>query len=61
MDAVPRLNKIATILEQGGSVFVNFAPPEISAAIATSEAPYDGVVFEMEHNPLDINNLRHCL
>ena len=61
MDTGPRLNKIIASLEKGDPVFVNFAPPEIGAAIATTDAPYDGVVFEMEHNPLDFNNLRHCL
>jgi len=29
--------------------------------MAIGDAPYDGVVIEMEHNPLDFNGLRNCL
>ena len=29
--------------------------------MAVGGAPYDGVVFEMEHNPYDIQLLRDCM
>src|SRR4030081_1657965 len=35
--------------------------PAIRAAQAIAAAPYDGVVFEMEHNPYDIRTLRDCM
>src|SRR5262249_56629475 len=48
-------------VEQGQPAFVTFSAPEIGAAQSIGAAPYDGVVFEMEHNPYDITQLRHCL
>jgi 4-hydroxy-2-oxoheptanedioate aldolase len=42
-------------------VLGTFAPVEISTAINVSAAGYDVVVFEMEHQPYDISNLRNCL
>ena len=61
MAETPRLNAAIRALEQGKSAFVTFSAPEISAAQAINAAPYDGVVFEMEHNPYDIRGLRDCL
>jgi len=49
------------VLEQGKPAFVTFSAPEIGAAQAIAAAPYDGVVFEMEHNPYDIRLLRDCM
>jgi 4-hydroxy-2-oxoheptanedioate aldolase len=61
MAEIPRLNGVIRALEQGQSAFVTFSPAEIGAAQAINAAPYDGVVFEMEHRPYDIRSLRDCL
>ena len=56
-----RLNKIIQALEEGKPAITTFAGPSVDNAIAVSSAKYDGVVFESEHNPYDIKELRHCL
>src|SRR6476620_8498957 len=61
MADIPRLNPAIRALETGNPAFVTFSPPEIGAAQAIAAAPYDGVVFEMEHNPYDIRSLRDCM
>src|SRR5215471_12800786 len=61
MADIPRLNGAIKALESGKPTFVPFSPGEISSALTISGAPYDGVVFEMEHNPYDIKALRDCL
>ena len=61
MAETPRLNGVIRALEQGKSAFVTFSPAEIGVAQAINAAPYDGVVFEMEHRPYDIRSLRDCL
>lgn len=61
MTEIPRLNAAIRALEQGAPTFVAFAAAEIGNALSVSGAPYDGVVFEMEHNPYDVATLRHCL
>jgi 4-hydroxy-2-oxoheptanedioate aldolase len=61
MAETPRLNGAIRALEQGQPAFVTFAPPEIGAAQAINAAPYDGAVFEMEHNPYEIRVLRDCM
>jgi 4-hydroxy-2-oxoheptanedioate aldolase len=61
MAEIPRLNGAIKALEQGTPAFATFAPPEIGAAQAIAAAPYDGAVFEMEHNPYDIRLLRDCM
>ncbi|CAG0945621.1 4-hydroxy-2-oxoheptanedioate aldolase [Anaerolineae bacterium] len=61
MSDLPRLNGVIKTFLEGKPAFVSFAQPEISAAIALSELAYDGVVFEMEHNPYDIKTLQDCL
>ena len=61
MAETPRLNGAIRALEQGKPAFVTFSAPEIGAAQAINAAPYDGVVFEMEHNPYDIRVLRDCM
>ena len=61
MAEIPRLNSAIKALEQGKRAFVTFSAPEIGAAQALAAAPYDGVVFEMEHNPYDIRLLRDCM
>ena len=56
-----RLNNVIRALESGQIPITTWAPPSIESAVAISTAPYDGVVFEAEHNPYDITTLRHCL
>jgi 4-hydroxy-2-oxoheptanedioate aldolase len=61
MAETPRLNGVIRVLEQGKPAFVTFAAAEIGVAQAVGAAPYDGVVFEMEHRAYDIRALRDCL
>lgn len=61
MAEIPRLNGVIRALEQGQVAFTTFATAEIDNALALSTSAYDGVVFEMEHNPLDMRGLRDCL
>jgi 4-hydroxy-2-oxoheptanedioate aldolase len=61
MAELPRLNGIIRALEQGQPCFTCFSPAEVDSAVAFSTSKYDGVVFEMEHNPWDGRALRDCL
>lgn len=61
MAEIPRLNGVIRALEQGQVALTAFSPTEVNSAIAMSTAKYDGVVFEMEHNPYDIRTFRDCL
>ena len=61
MAATPRLNKVIRALESGEIPVSVFAPPTIDSAVAFSAAPYDGIIFEAEHNAYDIKDLRDCL
>jgi 4-hydroxy-2-oxoheptanedioate aldolase len=61
MADIPRLNGVIRALEQGKQAFTTFAPAEIGTAQTIGGAPYDGIVFEMEHRPYDIRALRDCL
>jgi 4-hydroxy-2-oxoheptanedioate aldolase len=61
MADTPRLNGIIRALEQGQPAFTTFTPADVESAIALSTAKYDGIVFEMEHNPYDIRALRDSL
>ena len=45
----------------GRPAFTCFSPAEIDSALAISTSKFDGVVFEMEHNPWDGRALRDCL
>src|SRR5258705_8131149 len=56
-----RLNGVIRALEQGQRAFGAFVPPDIDSALAFSVSRYDGVIFEMEHNPWDAKALRDCL
>jgi 4-hydroxy-2-oxoheptanedioate aldolase len=38
-----------------------FCTPDVDAAVAASQAKYDSIIFEMEHNIWDIRALRDCL
>ena len=61
MADIPRLNGAIRALEQGKPAFTAFAAPEVNTAQAIGAAPYDAVVFELEHNPYDIRALRDCM
>ena len=61
MADTPRLNGVIKALAKGDTTFVTFASPDIATAQAVGDADFDGIVFEMEHNPYDITNLKHCL
>ncbi len=61
MNDLPRLNSVIAALESGQTAFTTFAQADRETAIAMSAAQYDGVVFEMEHNPWDIAALRDSL
>jgi 4-hydroxy-2-oxoheptanedioate aldolase len=58
---VPRLNGIIRAWEQGRPAFAAFAQAERQVAIEFSTAPYDAVIFEMEHNPWDVNSLQDAM
>lgn len=61
MAELPRLNGVIRALESGGVAFTAFCQADPEAALAMSTAKYDGIVFEMEHNPWDIRALRDSL
>ncbi|HUZ73447.1 MAG TPA: aldolase/citrate lyase family protein [Stellaceae bacterium] len=60
MADIPRLNGVIRALEQG-QAFTAFATADVDVALAYSTAKYDGIVYEMEHNPWDVRALRDCL
>ena len=60
MPQPPRLNNVIRLLEEGKIPLATFAPPSIESATALSTSAYDTVIFEMEHNPYDVTDLRHC-
>ncbi len=61
MGDLPRLNGVIRALEGGRAAFTSFATADAGTALAFSRARYDGVVFEMEHNPWDVAALRDSL
>ncbi len=61
MPEIPRLNGVIRALEQGQTAFTCFATPDVQTAVGLSASNYDGIVFEMEHNPWDIGALKDCL
>jgi 4-hydroxy-2-oxoheptanedioate aldolase len=61
MPDIPRLNGVIKALESGKPAFTTFCQAEPETAVALTSAKYDGVVFEMEHNPWDIRALRDSL
>ncbi|MES2258755.1 MAG: aldolase/citrate lyase family protein [Pseudomonadota bacterium] len=56
-----RLNGIIRAWEQGKPAFTTFAKLDKQSAIDLSDAPYDGIVYEMEHNPYDVSALGDSL
>ena len=61
MVEIPRLNGVIKALETGKPAFAPFTGAEINNALTIGSAPFDGVVFEMEHSPYDIKMLRDCM
>src|SRR5437868_2788530 len=61
MADIPRLNGVIRALEQGVPAFTSFCQADPETTIAMTTAKYDGVVYEMEHNPWDIRALRDSL
>ncbi|MPZ24621.1 MAG: aldolase, partial [Dehalococcoidia bacterium] len=61
MSEIPRLNGIIKVLEEGGRAYTAFATPDVQTALDMSVAPYDGIVFECEHNAWDARGLRDSL
>ena len=56
-----RLNSIIRAFESNKPAFTAFAKLDKQTAIEMSDAPYDGIVFEMEHNPYDVSALGDAL
>ncbi len=61
MTDTARLNGVIGALEAGGPAFTTFTTADVQSAVALSATRYDGIVFEMEHNPWDIRALRDSL
>ncbi len=61
MTELPRLNGVIGALEKGLPTITSFSPADVASAIAFTSSSYDGIVFEMEHNPWDGRALRDCL
>lgn len=56
-----RLNGIIRAFEAGKPAFTCFAKVDKQTASEMSDAPYDGIVYEMEHNPYDVSALGDAL
>ena len=61
MPEIPRLNGVIKTLQEGKVAFAAFTPVDIESAVALAASSLDGVVFEMEHGPLDPPGLRSAL
>jgi len=61
MPDIERLNNIIRAWEQGRPATSAFVNADRQSAIEFSTAPYDSVVFEMEHNPWDALGLQDAL
>lgn len=61
MSATTRLNGIIRAFESGKAAHLAFAKLDRQTAIEMSDAPYDGIVYEMEHNPYDVSALGDAL
>lgn len=54
MVEIPRLNGIIRAWESGRPAMAAFAQADRQSALGFLSAPYDGLIFEMEHNPWDM-------
>jgi len=61
MPEIPRLNGVIKTLQEGKIAFAAFTPVDVESAVALAASSLDGVVFEMEHGPLDPPGLRSAL
>jgi 4-hydroxy-2-oxoheptanedioate aldolase len=61
MADLPRLNNVIKALEQGQHALTAFASADVDSALAMSASKFDGVVYEMEHQPWDGKALRDSL
>ncbi|MCX8477824.1 MAG: aldolase/citrate lyase family protein [Sphingomonas sp.] len=59
--AEQRLNGIIRAWEAGKPAFTCFSKVDKLMAQELTDAPYDGVVYEMEHNPYDVSALGDAL
>ncbi len=55
-----RLNGIIDRFERGERVFATFASPDAAAALALRDTDYDALIFEAEHKPWDVPELRNA-
>ncbi|WP_347554167.1 aldolase/citrate lyase family protein [Robbsia sp. KACC 23696] len=56
-----RLNNLIRALESGKAAHLAFSKLDRQTAIEMSESPYDGIIYEMEHNPYDVTALGDAL
>lgn len=56
-----RLNGIIAAWEQGKPAYTAFSKIDKQSSIDMSDTPYNGIVFEMEHNPYDVAALGDAL
>ena len=56
-----RLNNVIRAFEEGKPAFAAFSKLDKQSAIEMSDSPYDGIVYEMEHNPYDVTALGDAL
>lgn len=61
MKHIGRLNGIIRALEAGQPAFVAFARAEPEEALQLGASDLDAILFEMEHGPFDVANLRDAL
>lgn len=61
MPDIPRLNGVIKTLQEGKIAFAAFTSVDTESAVALAASSLDGVVFEMEHGPLDFPGLRNAL
>jgi 4-hydroxy-2-oxoheptanedioate aldolase len=61
MASIGRLNNVIRAWEEGRPAFASFAHADRQTAIEFSTAPYDGIIFEMEHSPWDVDGLQDAL
>ncbi len=61
MSELPRLNGIIKQLEAGNTAVTSFSPAEPANGVSLATSGYDGIIFEMEHNPFETKGLRDTL
>lgn len=61
MSEIPRLNGIIKQLEAGNTAVTTFSAAEPANGVSLATSGYDGIIFEMEHNPFETKGLRDTL